>query len=72
MAKTSNKSPEEKLRVVLSGSRGGLSVVAAGCRAGVPPAGDPTPTYSATTTGGPTRQAVPETCPSHLRKYTAI
>ncbi len=35
MAKASKKSPEEKLRVVLSVLRGELSVVAAGRRAGV-------------------------------------
>ena len=35
MAKASKKSPEEKLRVVLSVLRGELSVAAAGRRAGV-------------------------------------
>ena len=35
MAKASNKSPEEKLRVVLSVLRGELSAAAAGRRAGV-------------------------------------
>ena len=35
MAKASKKSPEEKLRVVLSALRGELSVAAAGRRAGV-------------------------------------
>ncbi len=35
MAKTSNKSPEEKLRVVLSVLRGEVSAAAAGRRAGV-------------------------------------
>ena len=35
MAKASQKGPEEKLRVVLSVSRGELSVAAAGRRAGV-------------------------------------
>ena len=35
MARASQKSPEEKLRVVLSVLRGKLSAAAAGCRAGV-------------------------------------